>query len=304
MQLVEDEVLAADPCPTAVGPREPIRPHDGRRPVDPLGLPERAGVGPLGTVVEPEGVSLTLGYVRSPVSVIAARLRPHRDRAPCRAVDQDQVHPPRSERPDPKEDRPVRRSHRAAPRAGPTRLVSLITTALRLVRFRGLRPISLPARFRLAADSWDSRPRPSGSQSSGERLPARRVLILVTPRIALVGCEAPGSHRVLREVPHVARPRAGGMAASRAEDGVPQATPAQHALACSGRIWIFHGKSALLRRPAKHPRAWNRAPLSGLRSVPPIGLPDCCFLSFDLRSLSRSAADWLRTPVLAPGRRG
>jgi hypothetical protein len=103
----------------------------------------------------------------------------------------------------------------------------------------------------------------------------------------------------------MAGPRTGGMAAGRAEDGVPQATAAQHALARFGRTWVLHGRSALVTRPARHPwprnrpRSRGRGPI-GRRCDPPTADPS----PLDLRSSSPSAADWSRFAVLPPGRRG
>ena len=184
VQLVEDQVLAADPLPAAVGPGEPIRPDDRRRPMDPLGLPERAGIRPLGPAVEPERIATALGDVRLLVAVIAAFLRLHRDLAPRRAVDQDQADPCAAgaqtrKRTDPFGDPTA--PHR---RAGPPCLISFIKTVLRLFRSRGLRPDEFPARFRLAADPMDGRLRPSRPRSTqranacspaGSGLSSRRV---------------------------------------------------------------------------------------------------------------------------------
>lgn len=85
--------------------------------------------------------------------------------------------------------------------------------------------------------------------------------------------------RVLRQVPGVAGPRAARAAASRAEDRIPQATAALHALARLGRTCILHGTSALRSRPS-----------------------ECSRLAFG--SGSSPAADWSRDAVLPPGRRG
>jgi hypothetical protein len=88
------------------------------------------------------------------------------------------------------------------------------------------------------------------------------------------------------------------MAASRAEDGVPQAAAAHHALARPGLvIWVFHGLSALLRRPVRRPRAAGRAPL-GAAARPAADLTPRPPIPFArLRPSSRSAADWSLDPV-------
>jgi hypothetical protein len=168
-------------------------------------------------------------------------------------------------------------------------------TALRLSRSRASGPTNSPRGSgsppirRTAAFG-----RRTPFNSSGERLLARRIRPLVAPAVALVGCGPPGPHRVLREVLGVARTRAGGMAARRAEDGIPQATSAHHALAGLGRAWVLHVRSALLTRPARHPRSRNR-PISGppcdSRPTIPLARPS---------SSSPCAADWSRYAVLPP----
>ena len=266
VQLVEDQVLAADPLPAGVGPGEPIGPYDGRRPVDALRLPERAGVGSFGAAVEPEGIAPALGHVRLLVAVVAARLRLHGDLTPRRAVDQDQAYPLRGGCPDPEEDRPVRRSHRAAPPRRPA-LLGLVHGRLRFASSIPGPPAQgtlreVPARRRLVFVG-DSRPRLPRSRSAGDRVLARRAWPLITPVVALVGRGAPGPHRVLREVPHGAGPRAGGTAADRAEDRIPQATAAHDAPARFGRSWVLHDRSAFLTRPARPTRARDRVPSRG-----------------------------------------
>ena len=266
MQLVEYQGLAADALPVAVGPGEPIRPHNGRRPVDALGLPERARVGPFGPVVEPEGIAPALGHVRFLVAVVAARLWMHGDLAPRLAVDQDQVYPLRGGCPDPEEDRPVRRSHRAAPPRRPA-LLGLVHGRMRFASSipgppAQRTPREVPARRRFAF-VWDSRPRLPRSRSTGDRVLARRAWPFIKPVIALVGQGVSGPHRMLRGVPHGAGPGAGGMAADRAEDRIPQATAAGYALARFGRSWVLHERSAFLTRPARPARARGRVPSRG-----------------------------------------
>ena len=181
VQLVEDQVLAADALPAGVGPGEPIGPHDGRRPVDALGLPERAGVGSFGPVVEPEGVAPALGHVRLLVAVVAARLGLHGDLAPVApSIRTRRTRARRVPRPGRGPTRPEIPPRRTGGPASPAWSRSW-RTAFRLFRSRGLRPSEFPARFRLADDSFpaDSRPRPSPSHSAGDRLFTRRVWPLV-----------------------------------------------------------------------------------------------------------------------------
>lgn len=123
------------------------------------------------------------------------------------------------------------------------------------------------------------------SLSAGDGLPSHRVWPIIAA--AGLGGPPPGAHcvrdgrrpRVMREVPGMAGPRAARSAAGRAEDRIPQATPALHALARFGRTCILHGTSALRSRPSGCPR-----PAPGSGSTP--------------------AADWLPDAVLPPGRRG
>ena len=203
-----------------------------------------------------------------------------------RTVEQDQAHATRGGCPDAEEDRPVRRSHRAAPPCRPA-LLGLVHGRLRFASSipgppARRTPREVPARRRFAF-VWNSRPRLPRSRSAGDRVLARRTLPFITPVIALVGQGVSGPHRMLRGVPHGAGPGAGGMAADRAEDRVPQATAAGYALARFGRSWILHERSAFLTRPARPTRARDRAPPRSC-GPPPIRLPDRRFLSRRLRS--------------------
>ena len=76
------------------------------RPVDPLGLPERTGIRPLGPAVQPVGVALALGCARMACD-ISSPLLLHGDLSPLVAVDQDQVHLLGERRPDPPKNRAV-----------------------------------------------------------------------------------------------------------------------------------------------------------------------------------------------------
>ena len=188
-------------------------------------------------------------------------------------------------------------------RAGRPCFVSFMGTVLRLSRSRGPRSVEFPARFRfVVAFACDGRPRPSRTGSAGDRLFARRVLPLIATGVALVGCGPPGSHRVLGEVSHGACPRAGGVAADRAEDGIPQATAARHALARLGRSWVLHDRSALLMRPAGHPRG-EIAPRLGAAARRRPASPTADSFRSTFVPCPDPTADWPRDAVL-PGRRG
>ena len=212
VQLVEDQVLAADALPAAVGPGEPIRPDDRRRPMDPLGLPERAGIGPLGPAVEPERIATALGDVRLLVAVVAAFLRLHRDLAaprrrsgpgpPCCAAGAQTRKPT-----DPSGDPTA--PHR---RAGPPCLISFIRIAYFASSDPGASgPTNSPARFRLADDPMDGRLRPSRpTVPLSGRTPARPP----GPASRRDGCP-PDRTRVARAAPHAATGAASGRPTSR-----------------------------------------------------------------------------------------
>ena len=145
MQLVEHEVLPAHPFPIPVAPGESLREQDGRGPVDPLGLPERTGIGTLGAVAEPVGIATAWRHARLDVTVVAALLLLHQDLAPRRAVDQDEAHPLRLGCPDPPPDRTVPMPDRPASPRLPT-LVPLIHGDCISLHSRGLpltRPLAL-----------------------------------------------------------------------------------------------------------------------------------------------------------------
>ena len=107
MQFVEHKVLAAHAFPIPVAPGESLRKQDGRGPVDPLGLPERTGIGTLGPVFKPVGIATAWGHARLNMTVVAALLLLHQDLAPGLAIDQDEAHLLRLGRPDPPPDRTV-----------------------------------------------------------------------------------------------------------------------------------------------------------------------------------------------------
>lgn len=153
----------------------------------------------------------------------------------------------------------------------------------------------------------DGRPRPSGSRSSGGHLPAGRIRPVVAPGVARPRRGPAGPRRVLvlRQVPRMAGPRAGGVAADRAEDGVPQPAAARHALARLGIPRVLHGWSALLTRPARCRRTGNRrgGPVGRRRSrSPPARTSFVISTRGGLVAIRRVASRTPGTPVLPHAR--
>jgi hypothetical protein len=89
----------------------------------------------------------------------------------------------------------------------------------------------------------------------------RRSMSRVSPGVAFIGGSAARKQRVLGEVAQGACPGTGGLAAERTEDGVPQATAAEHALAHMDHT-VLHDRSA------SHPLRGSRFPMVRLDGEP------------------------------------
>ena len=170
-------------------------------------------------------------------------------------------------------------------RAGPPCLVSFIRTCTSPLPIPGPParriPREVPARRRS-----DGRP-PSAVapsfHSAGERLLARRVRPLVATGVALVGRGPPGPRRVLGEVPRVARPRAGGMAAAGQKTAFRRRPPhVTHWLVSVVRGFFMAGPP--FSRGRRGARGEDRRPDPGAAARPAaVALPDRRFPSLNLR---------------------
>ena len=188
--------------------------------MDPLGLPERTGIGTLGAVAEPVGIATARGHACLNVTVVAALLLLHPDRRPRRAVDQDEAHPLRLGCPDPPPDRTVPRPDRpASPRLPTTRS----SHSWRL-HFASFKRIAIDQTVGIGSTTHP------GPLAAGSLL-ALGILPVIPSRVALSRLWTPGEPRMLGEVAQVARPGARRSSANRAEYRIPQPAIAHHALA-------------------------------------------------------------------------
>ena len=227
VQLVKHQVLAAHALPIPIGPGEPLREHHRRGPVDPLGLPERTGIGPLGAAVEPVGIAQAGGYARPRVTVDSRPLpSPSRPRAATRR---------RSGRGLTRSALGAQTRHRTESSPYP------IAPHRRAGRpsFQSFMAAVFASFLGIVID-----------QTAGTRIdvPAGPRFVPAIPQgISLIRCAPPREGRVLGEVAQVAGPGARRFPANRAEDRIPQTAVTHHASAGICSIYLLHGRSALPR---------------------------------------------------------